>query len=187
MKKIHVRDIILIALIAIIFAVIYVASDNVYNFLTVLLSPIGYGSLANDITMGIWCMAGPVAGFLVRLPLSGFLGEFLGAALETFMMAQWGAANLLSGLIQGFGSELGFTLTGYKVYNTFTLFLSATTTTIITFLYDFFKNGYNQYPVYKMFIYFGVRWISMIIFCCILVKLITNLLEKAHIIKNAQD
>lgn len=187
MKKIHVRDIILIALIAIIFAIIYVASDNIYNFLTLALTPLGYGPMANDITMGIWCMAGPIAGFLVRLPGSAFLGEFLGAALETFMMAQWGAANLISGLVQGIGNELGFTLTGYKVYNTFTLFLSATTTTILTYAYDFFKNGYNQYPIYKMFIYFGVRWISMIIFCCILVKLIINLLEKAHVLKNARN
>ena len=68
MKKLHVRDIILIALIAIIFGFIYLASDSLYNALTALLTPIGYGMLANDIMMGIWCMAGPLAGFLVRIP-----------------------------------------------------------------------------------------------------------------------
>lgn len=187
MKKIHIRDIILIALIAIIFAIIYVASDNIYILLTLILTPIGYGPLANDITLGIWCMAGPIAGFLVKMPTSAFLGEFLGAALETFIMAQWGAANLISGFIQGLGNELGFTLTGYKVYNTFTLFLSATTTTLITYAYDFFKNGYNQYPPYQALIYLGVRWLSMIIFCCILVKAIINLLAKAQLVKNAQN
>ena len=56
-RTLHVKDIILITLIAIIFGFIYVASDNIYNFLTLILTPIGYGPLANDITMGIWCMA----------------------------------------------------------------------------------------------------------------------------------
>lgn len=182
MKKLHVKDIVFIALIAIIFGFIYVASDNIYNLLTVALTPIGYGPLANDITMGIWCMAGPLAGFIVRIPGSAFLGEFLGSCIETFMMAQWGAVNFLSGFIQGIGNELGFTLTAYKRYNLFTLFLSATTTTIITYLYDFFKNGYNQFSLFNMALYFVVRWVSMIVFCCILVKLIVNLLEKAHVV-----
>lgn len=184
MNKFHVRDVILLTLVAVVFAIIYIASDNIYNLLTLLLTPIGYGPMANDITMGIWCMAGPVAGFLIRLPGSAFLGEFLGALVETFLLAQWGSANFISGLVQGIGNELGFTLTRYKLYNTFTLFLSATTTTIVTYAYDFFKNGYNQYPLDKMAIYFGVRWLSMIVFCCIMVKLIINLLEKAHVIKN---
>ncbi|WP_276805140.1 ECF transporter S component [Lactobacillus hominis] len=181
-RKLHVKDIILITLIAIIFGFIYVASDNIYNFLTLALTPIGYGPLANDITMGIWCMAGPLAGFIVRLPGAAFLGEFLGACVETFAMAQWGAANFLSGFIQGLGNELGFTLTGYKHYGWFTLFLSATTTTIVTYLYDFFKNGYNQFSIFNMILYFVVRWASMLIFTCVLVKLIINLLERAHVI-----
>lgn len=110
MKKLHVRDIILIALIAIIFGFIYLASDGLYNALTALLTPIGYGMLANDIMMGIWCMAGPLAGFLVRIPGSAFLGEFLGSCVELIAGEQWGAVNLISGAVQGLGSELGFTL-----------------------------------------------------------------------------
>lgn len=181
-KKLHVKDIIFIALIAIIFGFIYVASDNIYNLLTAVLTPLHYGPMANDITMGIWCMAGPLAGFVVRRPLSAFLGEFLGACVETFTMAQWGAANFLSGFIQGIGSELGFTLTGYKRYGWFTLFLSATTTTIVTYFYDFFKNGYNQFSPFNMVFYFIVRWLSMLLFCGVLDKLIIDLLEKAHVI-----
>lgn len=101
MKKLHVRDIILIALIAIIFGFIYLVSDGLYNVLTALLTPVGYGMLANDIMMGIWCMAGPLAGFLVRLPGAAFLGEFLGSCVELIAGEQWGAVNLISGAVQG--------------------------------------------------------------------------------------
>ena len=117
----HLRDIILLALIGIIFAVIYFGADFIYNALTVALSPIGYGPAANDITMGIWCMAGTLSGFLLRKPGAGFLGEFLAAAIETFMNGQWGAANFISGFVQGVATELGFTVTGYKIYNWLTV------------------------------------------------------------------
>ena len=187
MKKLHVRDIILIALIAIIFGFIYLASDSLYNALTALLTPIGYGKLANDIMMGIWCMAGPLAGFLVRIPGSAFLGEFLGSCVELIAGEQWGAVNLISGAVQGLGSELGFTFTSYRRYDWFTLFLSATTTTIVTYLYDFIKNGYSYFSTFNMILYFVVRWISMLLFTCVLVKLIVNLLEKAHVIQTNQN
>ena len=74
-RSLHLRDIILLALIGIIFGVIYFAAGFVYNGLTVLLTPIGYGPMANDLTMGIWCMAGPLAGFLLRTPGAAFLGQ----------------------------------------------------------------------------------------------------------------
>ena len=50
-RTFHLRDIILLALIAIIFGVIYYAAAFVYNGLTVLLTPVGYGPIANDLTM----------------------------------------------------------------------------------------------------------------------------------------
>ena len=184
MKRINLNDIILMALIAIFFGFIYIASDTLYNLLTLILTPIGYGPLANDITIGIWCMAGPISGFIIRKPGSAFLGEFLSSCIETFIMAEWGVVNLISGFFQGLGNELGFTLTGYKHYNFFTLFLAATTTTIVTYLYDFYKNGYNHFSPSNVLFYFIVRWLSMIVFCCIFVKLIINLLEKSHVITN---
>ena len=143
--------------------------------------------LANDIMMGIWCMAGPLAGFLVRIPGSAFLGEFLGSCVELIAGEQWGAVNLISGAVQGLGSELGFTFTSYRRYDWFTLFLSATTTTIVTYLYDFIKNGYSYFSTFNMILYFVVRWISMLVFTCVLVKLIVNFLEKAHVIQTNQN
>ena len=100
---------------------------------------------------------------------------------------QWGAVNLISGAVQGLGSELGFTFTSYRRYDWFTLFLSATTTTIVTYLYDFIKNGYSYFSTFNMILYFVVRWISMLLFTCVLVKLIVNLLEKAHVIQTNQN
>lgn len=182
-KRFHLRDIILLALISIIFGVIYFAAGLVYNGLTVLLTPIGYGPMANDITMGIWCMAGPLAGFMLRLPGAAFLGEFLGAAVEMFLGDQWGAANLISGVVQGIGTELGFTVTGYHLYNWLTICTTTLSTTIVTFAWDWFRNGYSHFATQMLIIMFVVRLISVFLFSGVLNKLIINLLSRAHVIK----
>lgn len=179
----HLRDIILLALIAIIFGVIYYATGFIYNALTVALTPVGYGPMANDITIGIWCMAGPLAGFLLRIPGSSFLGEFLGAAVEMFLGNQWGAANLISGVVQGLGTELGFTLTLYKFYNWLTVILTSLTATFVTFGWDWFRNGYNHFAPHMLVVMLVVRFLSMFIFSGVLVKLIANLLKRTHVIK----
>ena len=182
-KTFHLRDIILLALIAIIFGVIYYAAAFVYDGLTVLLTPVGYGPMANDITMGIWCMAGPLAGFMLRLPGAAFLGEFLGAAVEMFLGDQWGAANLISGAVQGIATELGFTVTFYKLYNWLTVILTSLFATLVTFGWDWFRNGYSHFAPHMLVIMLVVRFVSMLVFSGILVKLIVNMLVRAHVIK----
>ncbi|MCI5812481.1 MAG: ECF transporter S component [Limosilactobacillus coleohominis] len=179
----HLCDIILLALIGIIFAVIYFGADFIYNALTVALSPIGYGPAANDITMGIWCMAGTLSGFLLRKPGAGFLGEFLAAAIETFMNGQWGAANFISGFVQGVATELGFTVTGYKIYNWLTVVTTSLFAAVITFGWDWFKNGYSHFAPAMQISLFIIRFISIFIFSGVLVKLIANLLERAHVVR----
>ena len=181
-RQFHLKDIILLAIIGIVFGVIYLATGFIYNGLTVLLTPFGYGPMANDITLGIWCMAGPLAAFMLRLPVASFLGEFLSAFVEMLLGDQWGVTTLLSGLVQGIGTELGFSLTLYKMYNWLTLVLSATTTTIATFAWDWFRNGYNHFGASMLLVMFIVRWISMFFFTGVLVKLIINLLNRSHVL-----
>ncbi|QNQ84270.1 ABC transporter permease [Lactobacillus sp. PV037] len=181
-KSYTINNIIFICLLGIIWGFIYTSSDLLYNLLTLALTPVGFGPLANDIVLGLWCMAGPLTGFLIRKPGSSFLGEFLSSLMETFFMAQWGMANIISGFVQATGSEAGFFLTGYRYYNFFTLTLTATTTTIFSFAYDYFKNGYNLFPFSRLIIYFIVRWFSLFLFSAVLVSQILKLVQKADII-----
>jgi energy-coupling factor transport system substrate-specific component len=178
----HVRDIIFITLIGIAFGAIFISTNFIYNFLTVVLTPVGLAPMANDINMGIWVMAGPLTGFILRKPGAGFLGEFLAAVGEMFFGGQWGASTLISGAIQGIASELGFTLTGYKIYNWFSLSLSCLTTTIVTFAWDMFKNGYAEFHFGMLILLFVVRFISIFFFGGILTKMITALLDRSHML-----
>lgn len=185
-RRFHLKDIIFIAIIGILFGLIYLATGLLYNGLTVLLTPFGYGPMANDITLGIWCMAGTLTGFLLRLPGAAFLGEFLSSFIEMLLGDQWGAVNLLSGLVQGIGTELGFTLTFYRVYNWLTIVLTTTTTAIVTFAWDWYRNGYQHFTSQMLVNLAIVRWLSIFLFAGVLVKLIINLLDRAHVIQKVR-
>ena len=150
-KQFHLQDIILITMIALIFGAIFVGTDYLYNVLTIAVGP-----FANEILFGLWIMAGPLAGFMLRIPGAGFLGEFLAAVGEMFFGGQWGASTLISGAVQGIAVELGFTLTGYRFYNWLTLTLSTLTSTIITFGWDMFRNGYAAFSPRLLVILFIV-------------------------------
>ncbi|KRM93239.1 ECF transporter S component [Lentilactobacillus senioris] len=176
------RNIILIALIAIFCGLIFWGAGFLYTALTVALTPLGMAPYANDILMGLWCMAGPLTGYIIRIPGSAFLGEFLGSAVEVFLGGQWGASAFISGLVQGIGSELGFTLTGYKHYDWLGLSASILSTTIITFAWDWFRSGYNQYGALMLIGLFVTRLISTFVFAGLLTRLITNLLDRSQVL-----
>lgn len=182
-NRYHLKDIILLALIGIVFGVIYYAGAMLYNLFTIALTPVGLAPMANDLTMGLWCMAGPLSALLLRRVGAAFLGEFLGAAGEMFLGGQWGAASLISGFVQGIATEAGFTFTGYKRYDWFSLSLSCALATVITFGWDWFRNGYAAFTPQLNLLLFVTRLISMFLFSGLLVKLIANLLDRAHAIK----
>ncbi|WP_010621480.1 ECF transporter S component [Paucilactobacillus suebicus] len=181
-RKLHVRDIILLALIGILFGAIFIGTDFVYNALTAMLTPFGLAPMANDLMMGLWVMAGPLAGFMIRIPGTAFLGEFLASVGEMFFGGQWGAATLISGVVQGIATELGFTITRYRYYNWITLTITTITTTILTFGWDMLRNGYAKFDFQLLIILFVARLISTFIFGGVFVKIINGLLSRAHVL-----
>ncbi|MGF2384704.1 ECF transporter S component [Lentilactobacillus otakiensis] len=176
------RNIILIALIAIFTGIIFWGAGFLYTGLTVALTPFGMAPFANDLLMGLWCMAGPLTGFIIRTFGSAFLGEFLGAAVEVFLGGQWGAGAFISGLVQGIASELGFTLTAYKRYDWFGLNASIFTTVVVTFAWDMIRNGYDKFGLPLLLGLFVTRYISTFIFASVLTKMIVKLLDRSKAI-----
>ncbi len=178
------RNIILVALIAIFCGVIFWGVDFIYNALTALLTPIGLGPAANDILMGLWTMAGPLAGYIIHKPGAAFLAEFLGSGVEAFLGGQWGAATFISGLVQGIPSELGFAVTGYKRYDWVSLNLSIFFTVVITFGWDMIRNGYSKYHFGLLIALFVIRYVSTFIFGGLLTRAISKMLDRSQILPN---
>ena len=183
-KAWRLSDIILIALIGIFFGAIFMGTNYVYDVLTAALAPVGLSGLANEMLLGLWCMPGMLAGYMLRLKGSATLGELLAATVEMFFGGQWGISTLISGVTQGFGAELGYIVTRYKHYDWLGLTASALTTTIITFGWDLARNGYFKLQLWLLILYFVVRFCSMFLFGGVLTRLITDMLDRSHVLKS---
>ncbi|MFC6201070.1 ECF transporter S component [Lactiplantibacillus nangangensis] len=183
-KAWQLSDIILIALIGIFFGAIFMGTNYVYDVLTAALAPVGLSGLANELLLGLWCMPGMLAGYMLRLKGSATLGELLAATVEMFFGGQWGISTLISGVTQGFGAELGYIVTRYKHYDWLGLTASALTTTIVTFGWDLARNGYFKLQLWLLILYFVVRFCSMFLFGGVLTRLITDMLDRSHVLKS---
>ncbi|AZT92625.1 ECF transporter S component [Brevibacterium aurantiacum] len=66
---------------------------------------------------GLWVLAGPLAGAIIRKPGAALLCEMIAAVVEAVLGSHFGATVLLSGLVQGLGAELIFAAFGYRKFN----------------------------------------------------------------------
>lgn len=188
MKNTHwkLKDVILLALIGIIFSVVYFILAPLCQFLTGGLAAVGLQPFSYDITWGAWMMAAPLASYILKKPGAGFLAEFIGAAGEMFLGSYWGVSALISGVIQGIASELGFTITLYKNYN-LGLWLSTLTGTVVTFTWSLISMGYASYGFGMLVMLFIVRYLSMLFFGGVLVYGIQRLLDRSKFLSRGEE
>ncbi|GET15001.1 ECF transporter S component [Ligilactobacillus agilis] len=178
-KAWSLQDVILLAIIAIFFGIIYQLWG--YTYYALAATPLKV--YANDATLGVWIMAGPLAAILLKKAGASVIGEVLAATVEMLLFSSWGAANLISGLIQGLASELGFTLTAYKNWGALSLTLATITSTIVTFAWDLFQSGYAAYNFALLVSLFIIRLLSIGFFAGLLVYLIKALLNKSGLVR----
>lgn len=171
------KDIIFLALLACFFGLIYQGASYLYYALAATpLKP-----YANDLMLGLWLMAGPLAGVCLRQKGAAFLGEFLAATTEMLLFSSWGAANLITGSLQGLASELGFATTRYKNWGARGLAYGVIWATFLTFAWDYFYSGYRAYSLPMLLSLLGLRFLSLAFFDGLLIYLIKRLLSKAQV------
>ena len=65
---------------------------------------------------GPWFIAGVVGGLVIRRPGAALACEVIAALVSMLPGTQWGATTLVSGIVQGVGTELAFALLGYTAF-----------------------------------------------------------------------
>ncbi len=87
-------------------------------FVSEVASAIGGPIFVRVISYGLWFIGAPLGASLIRKPLAGFLGETLGALVETFLPTVGASTNLVYGIVQGALSETIYAITGWKRFDT---------------------------------------------------------------------
>ncbi len=177
------RDVLLLAFVAVFIGFIFWVLGPVYNVLAAALTPMGLAPFANDLLLGGWMMAAPLASILILQAGAGLLGELFAAAVEMLLGGQWGVATLLSGLVQGIASEAGFAVLAYKDWHWRGIFSSAVTGAVITFIWSLFRDGYASYHIGLLVALFLTRFVSLLFFGGVLVVAIQKLIEKAGVLR----
>ena len=96
--------------------------------------------------VGVWMIGGLLVPYVIRRPGAALLGELVAAFVSMVLINQWGAAVLLSGLVQGLGAELVFGARGWKDYRLPTVMLAGAVAGVFSILLDSVVYSYwSQY------------------------------------------
>lgn len=126
-------DVILTAVLAVVFGLLFVAWGVVYEmgrFLQTVLPGL------IDLTYGFWFIAAIIAPYIIRKPGAAIAAETLAALAELLAGAPWGITLLVSGLVQGALAEVVFALRGYTRYDLPTLMLAGAAAGIGSLIVD---------------------------------------------------
>ena len=106
----RVVDIVVAAVIAVAFGVVFLAWNAIYAAtepLFLALPP------SQAIMYGVWLLPGVLVGLIVRRPGAAVFGGFVSAAVSVLLGSPYGIDALISGAIQGAGAELAFLIGRY--------------------------------------------------------------------------
>lgn len=182
-EKWKLKDVLLIAVSAVLFGVIYLGCTYAGGVLYGILTPAGMGSLGYEPFYGIYFMAGAFGVYVMRKPGSGLIAELLAAVLECLYGNYFGPIIILSGLVQGLGFELIIALKRYRRFDRLTMIEGAVLCSVLTMGYNLIISGYNQIAVPVLLIMLAVRIVSAVIFDGLVTPALVSGLVKAGVLK----
>jgi energy-coupling factor transport system permease protein len=175
-------DVVMVAVIGVVFAILYWAYNQLFAFLFPLIS-------ASPVTVqafvGFWFIAGIVSAYIIQKPGAGLLGELIAAIISMLLGSIWGVWVLISGLVQGAATEIIFASYKWKKFNYFTLVMAGVITSVISFFFpEALTEGYLQYKTLIILAMLVVRIASGALLGGVLGKSITDGVAKTGIFRN---
>ncbi|MDD7271936.1 MAG: ECF transporter S component [Spirochaetales bacterium] len=177
------KDVLMIAIAAVLFGVVYLGCTYAGGFLYGILAPLGMGSLGYEPFYGIYFMAAAFGIYVMRKPGTGLIAEVLAAVIECLLGNFFGPIIILSGIVQGLGFEAIIALKRYKKFDKITMIEGAILCSIFTLIYNLIVSGYNKIALPILLLMLGVRIISAIIFDGLITPIFADGLAKAGVLK----
>jgi energy-coupling factor transport system substrate-specific component len=103
-------DIIVAAVIAVAFGVVFLVWNNVWETTSAFN---GYPPL-RAVLNGLWLIPAVLGPLVIRKPGAGLFTETVAAVIEALAGSLWGLTTILYGVFQGLAGEVPFAATGYR-------------------------------------------------------------------------
>jgi energy-coupling factor transport system substrate-specific component len=178
------RDVIMVAMLSIVFAVVYLGAVYLASFLSSLLTPVGLAPLGNEVVFGVWFMASTLAAYVLQKPGVAVIAEVLAALIEVLLGNMYGPMVFVAGIIQGAGAEAAFAFGRYKKFDLMTMCLAAAGSCVTSFLWGFVRSGFGLLDARLLIVMFVIRLVSSVLFSGVLCKLIGDRLAGTGLLKS---
>jgi energy-coupling factor transport system permease protein len=124
------RDIVVTAVIGIVFGVVFFVWNGFYATLSFMPPPF------QDWSYGMWLVPAVLAPLIVRKPGAAIFAEMAAASISALLGSQWGPDTLLSGFIQGVAAEIVFAIFRYRRWSLDVLVLAAVASALGAWVHD---------------------------------------------------
>ena len=124
------RDIVVTAVIGVVFGVVFWAWNSLYAGLGFLTPPL------SDLLYGMWLVPAVLAPLVVRKPGAALFAEMAAAGVSALLGSQWGPDTLLSGFVQGAAAELIFAFAMYRRWSLPILAIAAVASAAASWAHD---------------------------------------------------
>jgi energy-coupling factor transport system substrate-specific component len=131
------KDIVVGAVLAVAVGVIFWAWDQLWStaFSAIPFPP-------SYLLVGVWMVGGILVPYVIRRPGAAMVGELVAAFVSMILVNQWGAAVMLSGLVQGAGAELVFASARWRKYSLPILLAAGAVAGVFSIALDSFYYSY---------------------------------------------
>lgn len=170
------RETVTVAVIGVVFAFLYLAWVQVWLVLQAI-----FGPLTMDVLMGFWFSGSIFAAYIIRKPFVAFTTAMLTVVVQILAGNPSGAILLLTGLVQGAGSEVPFALTRWKRYSLPLLLASGAVTSLFSFVYTWFRFSYWALDPGLVTAMLAIRVISGIVLGGLLGKFLADAVSRTGV------
>ena len=184
MNKWKLKDVILMAILGVVFAAVYLAVFYGGMAISTALTPLGLSAFGFELIYGVWFMAATLAAYIIRKPGVALVTEVLASVVELLMGNSGGLTVVLTGFIQGAGAELVFACFRYKKWNFLSMSLAGIVSAAFIFCYELYYLSYYLLAPTMLISQLAVRFLSAIVFSGIIIKLSGDGLARTGVVKS---
>jgi energy-coupling factor transport system substrate-specific component len=151
-------DLITAAMLAVAFGVMFWGFDT---FIYPILSTATAGfPPAGELMLGVWLLPAVVGALVIRRPGAALFTELVAANVELFLGNKWGAAVLLSAVLQGLGVELALVLFRHRRFGVVVAVLGGALAATFEIVFYEWYSYVAEYSLAWKAIYLGCGMVS---------------------------
>ncbi|GAA0451764.1 ECF transporter S component [Alkalibacillus silvisoli] len=182
-NKWHLKEIVLLSILGVVFAVIYLLAFGIGEGLVSILTPFGLGPLGYEFIFGIWFIVSIIAAYIIRKPGAAFTSELIAGIVQVLIGSPAGPMLIISAAIQGFGAEFAFAVTKWRDYRLRVLVAAGVSAAVFSFMWHFYTSGFFTLAMWLVVTILVVRMISGALLAGLLGKWISDQLAKTGVLR----